>query len=108
MTKNEFVQLLFPTGVVNHGTEVNGLIKGTEPQNCIILDRWQDTTDEFRREFFLVKNEEYIALLRVCKAGDYVKYDEFAVIQKIALLTAVAEARAIVELNERWRQSLAK
>ena len=104
MNKLEFVQSLFPDGEVTSSFEVNGLKAATVPLNCEVLDRWQDTNASERREFFLVTADSYIALLRVCKAGSYVDYDEFAVVHKVATV-GTEQAEVVKETNVRWRSA---
>jgi hypothetical protein len=78
---NAAVKLLFPDHEYTGRGEVNGLSKGTVPQNCKIIssgnERFQHSG---RRMFYLVEVGEVLVFLRICTAGSYVDYDEFAVI----------------------------
>lgn len=88
MNKFQFVQSMFPLGTVRKGDamEVNGLPKGTEPQGVEIIGRFQDA--EYadrgeRREFFLVRNDEFFALFRICTAMEGSGYDEYVAIHHL-------------------------
>ena len=100
-----FIQKMFPAGNINgrNNMEVNGLPAGSVPQNVTIIKQWQDHWDKDRREFYHVTDGEYVALLRVCKAGDYVAYDEFVVIHDIAN-AGTSEAYDISNRVDRWSQ----
>jgi hypothetical protein len=74
------VKLLFPGHELTHSSEVNGLIKGTVPQNCVIIASGQQTRTTDRCEFYLVEVGKLLVFLRVCTASPDSDYDEFAVI----------------------------
>lgn len=76
------IQAMFPGGVVNvRGDEVNGLGENTVPVGNIL--EAGRTTGETDRIFYLVECEHNIYRLRVCKAGDWEDYKEFAVIHNV-------------------------
>ena len=101
----EFIQKMFPEGRVDGrgGEEVNGLPAGSQPQNVTIIKRWNRSDRSGRREFFHVTDGEHVAVLRVCKAGDYVDYDEFAVIHGVALVGS-DEATELTATANRWSE----
>lgn len=96
---------LFPTGVANgrEGREVNGLGKGTVPQNCEVLVTAKGSSSSGnRREYYLVRCEGVMLYLRICTAMADSGYDEFAVINATAVFDEdqqELEARARSELQ---------
>jgi hypothetical protein len=78
---NAAVNLLFPYHEYTGRGEVNYLMKGTIPQNCKIIAHGQhEHCGTGRREFYLVEVIDVLVFMRICTAGSYVDYDEFAVI----------------------------
>lgn len=77
------IQKMFPDGFLTLkriGYEVSGLNKYTNPINCEIIEKRQDSYGFARREYMVVKAEKFSYYLRVCTAGSDSGYDEFAVI----------------------------
>jgi hypothetical protein len=78
----EVIPIIFPGSSLEVGrSEVNGLSKGTAPQNCKILMQGQEKFNCSRREFYLIEVENLLIFLRVCEAYPESGYDEFAVIR---------------------------
>jgi hypothetical protein len=84
-TIQDTVQSLFPDGTVvyckpDHGGafEINGLSKGSIPQNCEVLASGQEkrVAHNGRREHFLVKAGDAVFFFRICSAAPGSGFDE--------------------------------
>ncbi len=103
--KTDFIQKMFPGCCVDkRGTEVNGLSGKTVPQGVEILASWNDkhVRDNERRELYLVSDNEYMALLRICTAMEGSGYDEYAVIHEIEY---IHDAFPVLATADRWMNS---
>lgn len=70
---------LFPGATRGGRLEANGLPKGCEPEGQILArghDRWKRKGE--RREWFVVAKDGWLFMFRICTAGEWVQYDEFA------------------------------
>ena len=85
-TIQDSLQGLFPEGTVvfckpEHGGsfEIDGLNKGSTPQNCEVLASGQERglARNERREHFLVRAGATVFFFRVCSAAPESGYDEF-------------------------------
>lgn len=89
MQTQEILKKLFPSPNATfnvRGTEVNGLVKNTAPQNCEILaSGLADTHTLGRQEHYLVRVDDTLVYTRVCAAMEGSGYDEYAVIFGIAV-----------------------
>lgn len=106
MDTKEIFKKLFPqptaTFAGRSGSEVNGLPKGTVPQNCEIVTSGMDWSERLgRQEHYLVRVEGALVFLRVCSAAEGSGYDEFAVIREVAF-----SERAQAELEAYARDSI--
>jgi hypothetical protein len=93
MDKQGILKKLFPnpnaTFNGRSGDEVNGLDKGTVPQNGEILASGLAKNQLLgRQEHYLVRVDDVLVHTRVCAAAEGSGYDEFAVIHGIAVTEA--------------------
>lgn len=93
MDIQDILKKLFPnpqtTFSGRNGYEVNGLSKGTVPQNCEILATGlADTRLLDRQEHYLVRVGDALVYTRVCAAMEGSGYDEFAVVHGVAVTEA--------------------
>lgn len=99
-----YAKLLFPNGTPGTGgnpREVNGLPKGSEPQNCTVLVTGREkliTAPKDRRDFYIVKTENgTLVFLRICSAMAGYGYDEYVVIHSIIPHANESEYKALRE-----------
>jgi hypothetical protein len=85
MTIQKVLNSVFPSGVLTQlvtedlgAFEITGLPKNSQPQNCEILARGQDTAVYYRREFFLVRATDGTMLFfSILAAQQDSRYEEF-------------------------------
>lgn len=82
------------------GNEINGLKKDSSPENCAVLGSFsRPTTNEDRREFYLLQQNDYLVLLRICTASGS-DYDEFVVIH--GATNSLEEVIKLKNTFDRW------
>lgn len=89
MDKLSILKKIFPNPNASFagrdGQEVNGLAKGTVPENCEILSSGMSSSHlPGRQEHYLVRVDDALAYLRICDAMPDSGYAEYAVVYGIA------------------------
>lgn len=104
MATKTFLTFLFPQAIDasggRSGREINGLPKGTVPQNCdILLSGLHSSPITGRQEHYLVRTENVLVFLRVCSAHESSGYEEYAVLRETA--ETPEEQDALLEYAEK-------
>lgn len=84
MNANQILKQVFPQATAYRTHEMqghcNGLLENTMPQNCQIIDQFEDKNYEDRRTHFLLDIDGQLVHLRICAAGKGNDYAEYAAI----------------------------